>query len=57
MIIRLSDEVKYRQLENIIKVGTGRELSEKEARYIKWLCESDMETFNTFKRLFQDMNK
>jgi hypothetical protein len=57
MIIRLSDEVKYKQLENIIKAGTGRELSEEEARYIKWLCEWDMETFNTFKRLFQDMNK
>lgn len=56
-VMMISDSAKYKQLESIIKAGTGRELTEQEQSHIKWICGWDMDTFNVYKGILQDISK
>ncbi|MBT2738113.1 hypothetical protein [Bacillus sp. ISL-7] len=53
----LSDEQKYKELEKIIKEGTGRALTGEEEAFLNWLVCWDMDTFNNFKGILEAMKK
>jgi hypothetical protein len=53
----LSDEQKYKELEKIIKEGTGRDLKGEEEAFLNWLVCWDMETFQAFKGILEAMKK
>jgi hypothetical protein len=53
----LLDEEKYKELASIIQACVKRDLTDKEARCISWLCGKDMETFEVFRNILLAVSK
>ena len=53
----LSDEEKYKELAGIIQACMKRDLTDKEARYLSWLCGLDMEKFEVFRDILLAVSK
>jgi hypothetical protein len=53
----LSDEQKFKVLSQLIKKNISRDMKGEEESFLNWLVCWDMDTFNTFRGMLEDIKR